>query len=48
MEVSELMDGDRGCERVTEEDIEEYGSDTALLADIFRGFENVDPAFELL
>jgi hypothetical protein len=29
-------------------DIGEYGSDMALQDDSLRGFENVDPAFELL
>jgi hypothetical protein len=46
-DVSELKDGDRGCERGLA-DIGEYGSDMALLDDSLRGFENVDPAFELL
>ena len=48
LEVSELKEGDRGCGRAGKVDMGEYGSDTALPEDSFRGFEKVEPAFELL
>lgn len=47
-EVSELIDGERGCIRAGYVDIGEYGKDTALPEDNLRGLENVEPAFELL
>jgi hypothetical protein len=47
-EVSELIDGDRGCGLVGYVDMGEYGNDTALPDDILRGLENVDPPLELL
>lgn len=46
-EASELIDGDRGCERAIEA-MGEYGVDIALLEDSLRWFEKVEPALELL
>jgi hypothetical protein len=46
-EASELIDGDRGCERAIEA-IGECGIDIALLEDNLREFEKVEPALELL
>lgn len=48
LDVSELKDGERGCGRAGKVDMGEYGSDTALPEDSFRGLEKVEPAFELL
>lgn len=48
LEVSELSDGERGCGRAGYVDMGEYGNDTALPEDSFRGLEKVEPAFELL
>lgn len=48
-DVSELKDGDLGCcRRAGNVDMGEYGNDTALPEDSFRGWENVDPPLELL
>lgn len=49
-DVSELNDGDRGCCDLPRArgDMGECGSDMALLEENFRGFENVEPALELL
>ena len=47
LEVSELKDGERGGGR-NAEDMGECGIDMALLEESLRGFENVDPAVELL
>lgn len=44
--ASDFGDGDRRG-RGTGWDMGETGMDTPLLDDIFRGFENVEPAFEL-
>lgn len=48
VDVSELIEGERGCGLTGKVDIGEYGSDTALPDDNFRGLENVEPALELL
>jgi hypothetical protein len=40
------MDGECGRDRAT--DIGDCGTDTLLLEESLRGFENVDPALELL
>lgn len=45
-EASELMDGDRGCERAVE-GIGECGIDIALAEDSLREVEKVEPALEL-
>jgi hypothetical protein len=47
-ECSELKDGDRGCGRAGKLDMGEYGNDTALPEDSFRGWEKVEPPLELL
>ena len=47
-ELLEFNDGDRPCEG-TEADTGEYGPETPLLEDSFRGsWEKVDPALELV
>ena len=48
LEVCELKEGERGCGRDGNVDMGEYGSDTLLPEDSFRGLEKVEPAFELL
>lgn len=48
LDVSELRDGERGCGRAGKVDMGEYGRDTALPEDSFRGLEKVEPALELL
>lgn len=47
LEASELIDGDRGRDRVNG-DMGECGIDMPLLEDSLRGLENVEPAFELV
>lgn len=47
-EVSELIDGERGWGRAGWVDMGEYGTETALPDDSFRGLEKVEPALELL
>lgn len=48
LEVSELMDGDRGRDDRFIEDMGDWGIDMALPEESLRGLEKVEPAFELL